>query len=1130
MSTSEGSDRSGPEYRPVRGRKMSRRRSEAAKRQKRKPFQPDFHGLEPRMMMAVFTVTDTSDSASDTGSLRYAITQSNLSGPGPNTIDFNIPTSDPDYDSATGVWTIGTASALPSIVVPVDIDGTSQPGYTNAPRIDLDGTNSGSNVTGLTLATGSDGSTIAALVIDNFTGNGITIRTTDNAIESSFIGVDATGALAQANSGGLEIDASGNTIGGLTSTPGTGAGNVISGNTGDGVEITGSGTTGNLVAGNLIGTDVTGTVALGNLVDGVEIDNSASGNLIGGTTAGARNIIAGNAGAGVFLNDTTDNLVEGDYIGTDVTGTVALPNNYSGPDQTSFSGGVKLYNGSAGNTIGGLTAIPGTGAGNVISGNGSSGVDLEYAGSGNLIAGNLIGTNSTGTTALGNTLPLPLGNLFAGTGVRDDYSPGTTIGELGGSNVISGNGAGTANATNIYMIGSGGSVIQSDFIGVDITGTMSLSESTNVGIYLQDGSYTVGGLTSTPGTGLGNLISGNAEFGIRYDYYTAPDSLLIEGNNIGADATGEIGLPDGLAGINLAQASLVTIGGTAAGARNLITGGRLGGFEGDISLSGSSDNVIQGNYVGTDITGMRSLYLAGNGGSGVLLDAASADNLVGGTSAAARNIIAGSDDPGVYISDTGSSGNLIEGNFIGTDVSGTAAIGNTGAGVEIGSGASGNTIGGTTAGARNIISGNEGAGVFLNDTTDNLVDGDYIGTDLTGMIALANNSGPDQTPYSGGVLIGGGSAGNTIGGLTAIAGTGAGNVISGNGSSGVALEYAGSGNLIVGNLIGTDATGTVALSNTLPLPAGNVLAGTGVRDDYSPGTTIGEIGGSNVISGNGAGTDNASNIYMIGSGGSVIESNFIGTDITGTVSLSASTFYGLYLQDGAYLVGGLTSTPGAGPGNVISGNGICGIHYDDDTAPETLLVEGNIIGADATGEHELPNLDGGISLFQASLVTIGGTASGAGNLITGNYLPGNAGNIDLDDSSNNLIEGNFIGTDISGTTSLAHQPGDTAGNGVSIRDGSTGNVVGGTTAAGPEHHCGIQRRRRLHHRFGHVRKPRRRQLHRDERLRHRRHPEQRRGRRYLFGRLRKHHRRPDNHARLGRGQRDLGQQRRRRRD
>ena len=155
---------------------------------------------------------------------------------------------------------------------------------------------------------------------------------------------------------------------------------------------------------------------------------------------------------------------------------------------------------------------------------------LNYAGSGNVIVGNLIGTTASGNAALSNTLFLPLGNVFAGTGIDPEYSPDTTIGELGGSNVISGNGAGTDNSSDIYMIGCNESVIQSNYIGTDITGTISLSTSTNVGVWLQDGSYTVGGLTSSPGTGLGNVISGHAEFGIDYSGSTAPDSLLVEGN------------------------------------------------------------------------------------------------------------------------------------------------------------------------------------------------------------------------------------------------------------------------------------------------------------------------------------------------------------------------------------------------------------------------------------------------------------------------------------------------------------------------------------------------------------------------------------------------------------------------
>ena len=171
---------------------------------------------------------------------------------------------------------------------------------------------------------------------------------------------------------------------------------------------------------------------------------------IGGTTAAARNIISGNADSGVQIYDANDNLVEGNYIGTDKTGTVALGNNQgSGANGFDF-GGVTLDDGSSGNTIGGLTATPGTGAGNLISGNTFAGVLLYYAGSDNLVAGNLIGTDVTGTVALGNLID-PAVN-YGGAGVGVEYSPDTTVGEPGGRNVISGNGPGTVDGTNVYLL------------------------------------------------------------------------------------------------------------------------------------------------------------------------------------------------------------------------------------------------------------------------------------------------------------------------------------------------------------------------------------------------------------------------------------------------------------------------------------------------------------------------------------------------------------------------------------------------------------------------------------------------------------------------------------------------------
>src|SRR5205085_760950 len=150
----------------------------------------------------------------------------------------------------------------------------------------------------------------------------------------------------------------GNVIGGTAA----GAGNVISGNDNDGVEIGGADTSGNVVLGNFIGTDYTGSAALGNAEDGVYLWGGTTGNVIGGTAAGARNVISGNEWNGVEISSahTSGNVVLGNFIGTDYTGSAALGN----------GDGVALNDGSSSNTIGGTAA----GAGNVISGNDSYGV------------------------------------------------------------------------------------------------------------------------------------------------------------------------------------------------------------------------------------------------------------------------------------------------------------------------------------------------------------------------------------------------------------------------------------------------------------------------------------------------------------------------------------------------------------------------------------------------------------------------------------------------------------------------------------------------------------------------------------------------------------------------------------
>ena len=150
-------------------------------------------------------------------------------------------------------------------------------------------------------------------------------------------------------------------------------------------------------------------------------------------------------------------------------------------------------------------------------------------------------------------------------------------------------------------------------------------------------------------------------------------------------------------------------------------------------VSGTTGNVVEGNYIGTDVSGTTALTALGDA-NGVEIDSGASGNTIGGTVAGAGNLISGNGWDGVVLLDSGTTSNAVEGNFIGTDVTGGTAVGNQGNGVEIYSGASGNTIGGTTAGARNIISGNIGQGVAVWDTgtTGNMVEGNYIGTDVSG--------------------------------------------------------------------------------------------------------------------------------------------------------------------------------------------------------------------------------------------------------------------------------------------------------------------------------------------------------------------------------------------------------------
>lgn len=359
-----------------------------------------------QVTQATFTIDSTADTgdqapgdgqcdvtgASTACTLRAAIQEVNALGGGPYGIEFDL---------GSGGGTVRPASVLPDITVPVVIDAvTAQDGaYCGSDtgpavlNVVLKGDLT-TNVDGLHLATGSNGSSIKGLVINEFDGHGIRVSSNNNDITCNFIGVTSGGSTASPNGlDGVHVTGANNRIGG----DGKELRNILSGNLGSGAELAGSAATGNFVQGNIIGLGVAGAAAVANGASGVEIDGGVD-NTIGGNSAGKRNIISGNAQHGVrIFNGASSNKVRGNYIGTNEAGTT---------DRGNTNSGVIIDNATS-NTVGGTNAN----YGNLIAGNDGNGVLVQGGATDNTMRYNTIGLSSGGAS-------LPNG----GAGVRFNVS------------------------------------------------------------------------------------------------------------------------------------------------------------------------------------------------------------------------------------------------------------------------------------------------------------------------------------------------------------------------------------------------------------------------------------------------------------------------------------------------------------------------------------------------------------------------------------------------------------------------------------------------------------------------------------------------------------------------------------
>jgi titin len=754
-----------------------------------------------------------------------------------------------------------------------------------------------------------------------------------------------------------------------------------------------------------------GMEPLGNRGAGVR--SLINGVQIGGTAAGARNVISGNLGDGVDLSG--GELVQGNYIGIDAQGTPS-PTNPVG----NAGDGIRV----SGESLGTPTFIGGTipQARNVISGNASNGVNLDLFGAFTYVLGNFIGTDATGTRAVGNVF----NGVFINSGVFLNAILGNTVGGTTASaaNVISGN-----LLDGVAIVGdiAQGNMVVGNLIGTTADGHSPLANHQD-GVSIQAGATlnTIGGSSS----GVTNLISGNESDGIHLTGRQTTNNL-IEGNRIGTDGTGSFALANGQYGVLIVDAHDNQIGSRDPFTGNIISGNALDG----VSVQGmlASGNQIQSNLIGTDILGGLAI---GNGGNGVSIEDAPR-TLVGGLNGSGGNVISGN-ERGILLSSlssTGSSaGSTIAGNLIGTDRTGRIAIGNHEDGVTIRD-SSMNTIGGSTSAARNLIAGNAAAGIHLSGSSRaNQLAGNWIGTSADATAVLPNAIG---------VAIDNGTS-NVV----------ANNLISGNAGAGVQVSgsYA-SATLIQGNRIGTDPAGK--------LPLGN---GVGVFLDSTTANTVGGTapGAGNLISGN-----FAAGVYILGrdATGNLVAGNIIGPDAAGlapitragqTDPLLAHQNVGVLVNDATGNTIGGSSPPA---GNLISGN-VVGVNLavsnaDVESNPTTQpnAVQGNLIGLDATGMAALGN-DVGVYLNGVQRDLIGGPQPAARNVISGN---GTAG-IDIVGqlATGNTVQNNIIGLARDGRTPITvnKSPSGTTfvqSNGIFIQDASNNildaNVLSGNDVA-----------------------------------------------------------------------------------
>jgi len=477
------------------------------------------------MNATTFTVTTVSDDGP--GSLRVAAHSVNTAGV--DRIEFRIPPLD------NTVKTIVITNPLPTMTNSVTIDGFTQDTNQSQILIELTSTQ---NQPFHCLSIGGRFSSVKGLSIHGFNSAILTGTNGNNSITRNYIGTDASGQSvgSAANADGIVLNSANNYIGE----------NLISGNTASGVLLSGSRASNNTLVANYIGTGPQGIFSVPNN-RGIYLVLGASGNFIGTTGSGGFNVISGNTGDGILIAESCrSNIVQNNFIGTDVYGTVALPNRGAGVSVTGNGNvigdpALDLYDANV------ARRRLGPPRGNVISGNALNGITIGLGlspgvSSNNLITANLIGTDITGFDDIPNQ----------GSGIGVLYGNGTSIGRLDalgvpvaglgnlicfnvGSGIHIGDSANPINgaliAGNRIGAGGGGVIAQgNDAHGIAVLGARNSRIFGNTIAFNEWLGVGVRGFASSTNNYIGDSIHHNGQIGIDLGVLNSFDGVTTNDN------------------------------------------------------------------------------------------------------------------------------------------------------------------------------------------------------------------------------------------------------------------------------------------------------------------------------------------------------------------------------------------------------------------------------------------------------------------------------------------------------------------------------------------------------------------------------------------------------------------------